>query len=410
MSTTRVAQVLRKSCWAAALEMFTDAKLKQCDLLKADFNRADPTSAPDFCDPAWQEDNAGRFEGNTKLLSDVAIELRRDRSNPIPFVRRSSRPSFANLQRNIDSSAIVLHSWDSSGDQHFIVPTDTFVQQLTRNKIHWIKVLDPFPELQGRTYYLNHVEFRSDDWFVGIIYHRQISVSSTPNAGPFTNLDPKLLVGKYIGQLPANITGDFKTDTNASRSHIIADYEFTVTNTNVELLLDNADVFFNNILALARDMKMYLAGSNNKYTSFFLNANNSGQYYLAMIEDGTRYVPVVSSAADVANLAMVSASAQPRSVNASESKVPEKPGNIEKAFLEYFAKRPRAALICRFFDVGQEYVFFMKEGKVQVFDPFKSFSYLLPKDHKKPSYLPLDEFFNALTQFYPFLKDKKYGK
>lgn len=410
MSTTHVKQVLPKSCWAASLEMFTAGQLKQCDLLKADFNRADPTQAPDFCNPAWQEDNAGRYEGNTKLLSDIAIELRRDRSNPIPFVRRSSRPSFANLQRNIGSSAIVLHSWDSGGSQHFIVPTGTFVQQLTSKRIHWIKVLDPFPEFQGRVYYLNHVEFKSEDWFGGIIYHEQISVSPTPNAGAFTNRDPKLLVREYIIQLPASITGDFKTDTNVSRSHVITDYEFTVTNTDVELLLDNADSFVDNILALARDMKMYVAGSNDRYTSFFLNANNNGKYYLAMIEDGTRYLPVVSSADAAANLAMVSASAQPRSVNASQSKVPEKWENIEKAFLKYFEKKPRTALICRFFDIGQEYVFFMKEGKVQVFDPFKSFSYLLPKEHKKPSYLPLAEFFNALNQFYPFLTEEKHGK
>lgn len=408
MSTTLVAQVLPKSCWAAALEMFTAGQLNQCELLKVDFNPSDPSSAPDFCDL----DNAGTYEGNLKILTEMGCKLSGAANNAIPFSRLDTIPVFSDLQRNVGSSAIVLHSWDFDSSQHYVVPSGTYEQVLTASiKLNWIKVLDPFPEFQGRTYYLNYVEFKSDSWFVGIIYHKHTAVNRTPAPRTFSDVDAKNLIKRYIRQLPANVPAPFRTDTHASRLHTIEDYEFTVTNSSVELLLDDADSFVDDILTFARDMKMYLAGSNNRYTSFFLNANDNGRYYMAMIEDGTRYVPVVSSAvADVANLPAESTSAQPRSVNASESKVIEKLDEIEKALFRYFEKRLKSALICRFFDIGQEYVFFMKEGKVQVFDPFKSFSYMLPKDHKKPSYLPLDEFFKTLTQFYTFLKDKKYGK
>ncbi|MCF0069595.1 hypothetical protein LZD49_03875 [Dyadobacter sp. CY261] len=404
MSTPLIPQVLGKSCWAASLEMFTDRQLQQCDLLRADYIRDQPGQTPPlFCDSNWQTEDAGQFIGNTKTLDDVDDLLNAPGANPVA-PPATSRPSFARLQSNIGTSAITLYSWGIGGDQHYIVLKEALEQQLTTSEVmQWIKVFDPFPVLQGRTYYLAYPEFSLAGWFKGIIYHRSVRARSATIQPAVTDRDPKKLVRKYINGLPGTMAGDFLAVTHVAPSHQILDYEFNVTNTNVSILINNRFHFFNNILALDRNIKMYLAGSGGDYSSFFLNSK-SNKYHISAIENGLKYLPVLGNdLGNVIDLEAIGARTVARSIRQVEVDSLEKPDDIEKGFIKYFEKKPRTALICRFFDIGQEYVFLLRDGRVRVFDPFRSFDYIFSKGSKETTHLPLDEFLKALTQFYPIL-------
>jgi hypothetical protein len=408
MSTTLVPQALGKSCWAASLEMFTGQQLLQCQLLNDDFTGNPAGEVPAFCDPDWQTNNRSRFTGNTKTLTEVEVKLSQHAGGPIPSrVVRGRLPRFERLRSDIGSSAITLYSWKTASDLHYIVLNKTTEQMLTTSDmIQWIRVLDPFPVLRGRTYYLNYREFSGSGWFKGIVYHRTNGNSSVAAPPVFSDSDPKRLVQTYIDKLPETIDSDFQQVTHIAPSHRILDIEFDVTNTYVDTLVNGSDHFFNNILARARNMKMYLTGSGGDHTSFFVNSAN-GKYHISTMENGLRYYPVTNLTDVIVPATMgVTMASESRAAGKKQIKNPEDGNQIERDFIRYFKKRPQTALICRFYDIGQEYAFFLSNGKVRVFDPFHSFAYILPENQKETYHISLDEFFKALTQFYPTLNIK----
>jgi hypothetical protein len=167
MSTTLVPQVLGKSCWAASLEMFTGRQLLQCDLLRTDYG---PTVAPNFCDTAWQRANMGGYAGNAKTLQQMVDLLQPAGITHVLIEGEPELPSFARLRSDVGACGIILFSWSDAGDLHYIVPTKIIEQRLkASNVIQWIKILDPFPLVKGRTYYLNYKEFSFLNWFKGIL-------------------------------------------------------------------------------------------------------------------------------------------------------------------------------------------------------------------------------------------------
>lgn len=407
MSTTLVAQFLPKSCWAASLDMFTDGQLKQCSLLREDHGGDVPTNPREFCNDTWLRDNRGAYVGNTKTLRLVKDRLVLAGRSPVSNNGRTV-PSFEQLQSDIGASAITLMSWGFANNLHFIVPVKTVEQQLTGSVLlQWIKILDPYPATKGRTYYLNYKQFAASGWFKGMIFQSQVNGGDASQPTEFSDADPKQLVQRYLDSL-ATTTSDFRQVTNVAGNHQILDYNFNVTNINVSILLANGQRFFDSILVGGSNLKMYLAGLNNKYTAYFLNsADNS--YYISTLENGLRYLPVAgTNHAGVVNLAQMAAPARAVSRGAKQLKVidHDQPDKTEQAALKYFEKLPNTALICQFFDIGQEYVFFVKDGRVRVFDPFRSFAYIFPKSHKGISHLSLKAFLAVIPSFYKILNEK----
>ncbi|WP_019942765.1 hypothetical protein [Dyadobacter beijingensis] len=408
MSNAPVFQILGKSCWAASLEMFTDGRLSQCDLLAADHVLYQQGPAPAFCSASWRADDMGGYRGRTATFGAVNDLLDQAAGGPIPSDSTRRKPSFALLRGNLGTSAITLYSWKTASDLHYVVLKKAIEQRLTTaDVIQWIKVWDPFPVMKGRVYYLNIAEFSLDRWFKGIIYHASARVADAADTPGLTDNDARRLVQKYIDALPARLDADFRQVTRIAASHQILNYDFNVTNTNVEILINSRYRFFSNVLVLDKNMKMYLTGSGSEYTAFFLN--NNGTYYISALENGLRYLPVLGN--DMANVIDLAAVEAPRAVRAQAMgklyvKDPAGPDELEKEFISYFDKIPKTALICRFYDIGQQYIFFLRDGRVRVYDPSGSFAYILPKDVKKPVHLPLSEFINALTRFYQITNKK----